>query len=155
MNNTVQEIGAMSKTKVLRDLAALTIFLVLSATSGLARQMECSYDYSTHVTTLKLDDLGEANASISYSFVHSISPTGGEEMFLFSESDPALLEGTGRLEFIMEKLFVDPLATISAIEFVDFDRPTLKQLQAPSTYLEQSGSIISAPLVIWSCHRTD
>lgn len=155
MNNREQKTGAMSEIGILRDFTTIAICVVLSATPSLARQMECSYDYITHVTTLQLDDLGEADGSILYSFAHSVSPTGGEEMFLFRERDPALLRGTGRLEFIMGKLFFNPLATISAIEFVDFNRPTLKQLQAPAAYLEQSVDIISAPLVVWSCHRTD
>lgn len=155
MNNEEQKNGTRQEVVILQGIAVFAICVVLSATPGFARQMECSYDYITHVTTLQLDDLGAANRSISYSFEHSISPKGGEEMFLFSGRDPALLRGTGQLEFIMEKLFFDPLTTISAIEFVDFDRPTLKQLQAPATYLEQSVDTISAPLVVWSCHRTD
>jgi hypothetical protein len=155
MNNKEQKTGSWSEIGILQGIAAFAICVVLAPTPSLARQMECSYDYTTHVTTLQLDDLGATNGSISYSFTHSISPTGGEEMFLFRGSDPARLRGTGQLEFIVEKLFFDPQETPSAIEFVDFDRPTLKEFQFPAAYLEQSVDTISAPLVVWSCHRTD
>ncbi len=155
VNNEEKNIGRGREIGILRGIAAFAICAVLSATPGLARQIECSYDYITHVTTLQLDDLDAAKSSISYSFTHSISPKGGEEMFVFSGSDPALLEGVGQLNFIAEKLFFNSQGTVSAIEFVDFDRPTLKQFQAPAAYLEQSADTISAPLVVWSCHRTD
>lgn len=117
--------------------------------------MEYSYDYVTHVKTIKLDDLDVPEGTISYNFNHSISPTGGEEMYVFSERDSGEPQGAGQLKFIMENLYFNPLGTISAVEFVDFGVPTLKQLQAPAAYLEQSTDMIDAPLVVWSCHRTD
>jgi len=117
--------------------------------------MECTYDYITHVTTLQLEDRGEPGSPISYSLVHSVSPTGGEEMFLFSDTDPARLRNAGQFEFIMEQLYFNPLATISAIAFIDCERPTLKQLQAPAEFLEQSVDTIIAPLGVWTCRRTD
>jgi hypothetical protein len=155
MNTEEQKFGTRSEIGILRGIAAAAICVFLAPTPGLARQMMCSYDFITHLTVLKLDDLDAAESPISYSFAHFTSPTGGEDLFPFSESDPADLRGTGRLEFIVEKLFFNPLETPSAIEFVDFDRPALKQLQFPASYLEHSVDTISAPLVVWDCYRTD
>jgi hypothetical protein len=80
MNNKEQKTGSWSEIGILQGIAAFAICVFLAPTPSLARQMECSYDYITHVTTLQLDNLGATNGSISYSFAHSISPTGGEEM---------------------------------------------------------------------------
>lgn len=140
----------------MKGTATIAMLALLFATPGLARQMECSYDYITHVTTLRLDDMDATRSSIPYSFIHSVSPVGGEEMFLFNERDQAELRGTGQLVFIMEKLFLfDPLDPVSAIAFVDFERPTLKEFQFPAATLEQSADMINAPLVVWLCHRSD
>lgn len=155
VNNEDQKIGKSPEIGALRSIPVVTVCLVLVATPGLARKMECSYDYITHVTTMQLDDHDATNGAISYSYAHSISPVGGEEMFLFSERDPAQLRGAGQLKFIVDKLFFDPLAMPSAIEFVDFERPALKQFQFPNAFLEQSQDTISAPLVVWHCHLTN
>ena len=136
-------------------VAVLYVCAISVPTPISAREMECSYDYVTHVTTIKINDTDAADRTLFYSFNHSISPTGGEEMYIFSERDPVELRGTGQMKFIMENLYFDPVGAISAIEFIDFSIPTLKQLQAPAAYIKQSGDIISAPLVVWSCQRTD
>ncbi|WP_368188140.1 hypothetical protein [Aestuariibius sp. HNIBRBA575] len=137
------------------SIAVLATFAITLPMPVLSRQMECSYDFVTHATTLKLDDLNEPRGSIFYSYNHSISPTGGEEMYLFTEDNPDELQGAGQMKFIMENLYFDPTATISAIEYIDFEVPTLKQFQAPAAYFEQSADRINAPLAVWSCYRTD
>jgi hypothetical protein len=104
--------------------------------------MECSYDYVTHVTTLILDDVDAPDGNISYSYTHSISPTGGEEMYLFSDRDPDELRGNRHLKFIMENLYFDPHDLVSAVVFVDFNVPTLKELQLPAFHIEQSEDMI-------------
>lgn len=144
-----QEFGALQRTVV------LSVCLSCAQTSAQAQEMECSYDYITHTTTLRLEHMGDTNGSISYSFVHSVSPSGGEEMFLFSESDPAELRGEGRLEFIMSKLHYNPEELPESIEFIDFERPAMKQFQFPSHHLEQAEEMINAPIVAWDCRRID
>lgn len=155
MNTPDQKTFRLPNNTGLQVLSAFVFITLLVPTPAFSRKMECSYDFITHVTTLHLDDKGRPNGSISYELEHSISPIGGEEMFLFSKGEPSQLKGTGLFQYIEEKVFFDPRSAPSSILFVDFGRPTLKALQFPASVLEQSFDEISAPLVVWSCHRTD
>ena len=134
---------------------ALAASILLFPTSGMARQMMCFYDYITHLTTYEIDDQGVEDGPIAYRYTHTVSPIGGEDMFLFKEAESSEREGAGQLEFIMERLYFDPSELVKSIVFVDFARPAFKELQFPDVLMEQSSETLTTPLVVWSCHRTD
>ena len=139
----------------MRTFLLFLLIVFISAKPMSARQMECHHDFITHLTTLYFTDHGSEDGSIFYRFVHSVSPTGGEDMFIFDGRDLSALQGGGEKKHIMGHLFFDPSQLISSIDKIDFDLPAYRQLQFPESYFENSSDVIQAPLVTWSCRRMD
>ena len=58
--------------------------------------MSCSYDYISHLTTYTILE-GRSSDDLSASYVHSISPVGGEETYLFKDSKASALTGAASI----------------------------------------------------------
>ncbi len=135
--------------KHLLTIVATFFVGVITATQAHAKILECSYDYVTHLTTFTIEE-GRSSTDLTISYEHSISPLGGQEMYLFKDSDEARLTGTANWHHIHGKLF--QAEDFPSIQMVDFEQVKLIEVQ----FLEY-GMANNRPVdyLHWDCRRLD
>lgn len=138
-----------------KSFSLVVMIGTLMASPSHARQMDCSYDYVTHKTTIQLEELQTENTSVSYSYQHEVSPVGGEEMYIFDGGDAVNERGIGQIMFVSDKLFYWNSGYVDAIVFVDFENLIFKEMQSPAYALGRAKDLIDATLIVWTCQRND
>lgn len=126
-----------------------SVISVNTASQAHARILECSFDYASHLTTFTIEE-GRNSADLFVSFEHSISPTGGEEMYLFRDTEESRLTGNSNWHHIYGKLF--QAEDFPSIQMVDFEQAQLIEVQ----FLEH-GMVNNRPVqyLHWDCRRLD
>jgi hypothetical protein len=153
--NKVHVDGLNLSRVILKYIGSTTVAFVLTTGSLHARQMECSYDFITHQTIMQLRDDGSLDGSLDVLLFHEVSPVGGEGLYILDSNPTQSQTLNGYYHFITDNLFYNKTDFVDAIAFVDFENPTLKELQYPANMLQNTDSEIQTPIVSWSCHRTD
>ena len=127
-----------------------TFFLCLTAVSkGQAKILECSYDYITHLTTHTIEE-GLSSTDLTVSYEHTVSSSGGEEMYLFKDTEEAALTGSATLHHIHGKLF--QAEDFPSIQVIDFEQAQLIEVQ----FLEhQMMNNTPVEYLHWDCRRLD
>lgn len=132
-------------------LTIITTFLMcFTATSSAhARAMSCSYDYISHLTTYTIAE-DRSSGDLSVSYVHSISPSGGEETYLFKDTEASALTGSENWHHVYGKLF--QVEDFPSVLMVDFEQAKLIEVQL----LERS-MMNNTPVhyLHWDCRRVD
>lgn len=120
-----------------------------------ARQLECSYDYVTHLTVYKISEISASVSGLQCSYHHEVSPVGGDEMYIMDITPtPA---GSCTENFTMkvdEGLYYSVGNFVSSLFFIDFDHAELEELQFPRYHFELADEEFRAPLVSWRCLQT-
>ena len=111
--------------------------------------MSCSYDYISHLMTYTIVE-GRSSDDLSVSYVHSISPSGGEETYLFQDTEASALTGSENWYHVYGKLF--QVEDFPSVLMVDFEQAKLIEVQ----FLE-SRMINNTPVdyLHWTCKRLD
>ena len=137
----------------MRLLKAITVGLMLSAPAGVvqARELLCQYDHITHLNVLRISE-NPNSGDLNVTSHNEVSPVGQSNMYLFKVS-PTPEKRTDMLR-ISGRLFGDDVSP-TQLAFIDFEKAIFRALQFPETSLEQATDILTAPLAVWDCHRTD
>lgn len=151
----MQIFGSWLNCNAFKSFSLVVVGGVIMASPSQARQMECSRDYITHKTTIQLEELQTKNMSVNYSYRHETSPVGGKEKYIFNGEGAVNKRGTGQLTFVSDKLFFWDSGYVNAIVLVNFEKAAFKEMQYPAYTLDQAKGLISTPVVVWTCQRTD
>jgi len=138
-------------TKIL--IAAMISLLPVGA---VARQLECRYDYITHMTVHEITESISSMSGLQCIFHQEVSPIGGKEMYIMEETPTAEEICTDSfVKKVDDNLYywIDNFAR--SLVFVDFEHAVLREFQFPKHYLEKGGEAFLAPIVSWECERID
>ena len=122
------------KQDIGKNLIACFVLLLTLKTAG-ARQMECSYDFATALIVKTLTETDGGN-TVSSRYYTTISPVGGEEMWIGKETWPTKSQIGMPYKKMWEKLYSHPDKYINEIAYIDFEKVNLHVMQAPGSYLE-------------------
>ena len=130
-----------------------------------ARQLECSYDYATHKTVLKISETDNELGDLEYTFHHELG-LGGNDMWIFDEKPPTEAKKSsepyakmwGDLFRGSDKYFPD-------VVYINFETAKFHQIQAIDGYLKnaeklphgyiESNRMLEVPVILWDCKRLD
>lgn len=139
--------------------SALTAFTLaspsLAQTPVNGRQMDCTYEQITHMTTMQITENDTASRDLDVTFYNELSPIGGQEVYLFAVSPTEPSRQENYFQFLHERLYYSDDGYFDAVVLVDFERAVLKELQYPAAAIEDAKDTISSPVVIWECQRTN
>lgn len=136
-------------------LTLAVLWLLVSANWLHARQMECSYDYVTHLHVVQLSEVTDAGAFLNSTSWNEISPTGGKELYLFETSPTSKQQENNSFVKLSDVLFFGDWGYVDAIYLIDFERATMKELQFPAQVLRNADENMHLFVLDWDCHRLD
>ena len=111
--------------------------------------MSCSYDYISHLTTYTIAE-GRSSEDLSVSYLHSISPSGGEETYLFQDTEASALTGSENWHHVYGKLF--QVENFPSVLMVDFEQAKLIEVQFLESRMINNTPVDYLP---WTCRRLD
>ena len=131
-----------------------------------ARQLECSYDYVTHKTVLKISETDNGTRNLEYTYHHEFG-LGGKDMWLFSDKESPTLETKNNEPYInmWGNMFKGSDKYFPDIVYINFETVKFHQIQSIDAYLKdleklphgyiKSNRILEVPVILWDCKRLD
>jgi hypothetical protein len=136
------------------------VALICATSEVYAREMECRYDYITFTQIRYMKELENKDIDYSWRFVDSENGT------YKYEGSTELNTDEKPLKYISENLYL--LAQddwFPSIYYIDFSTATKREVQQLDSYmkkfpsdsikLSEKSQIVSIPIQIWDCKRTD
>ena len=68
-----------------------SLTLSILATASYARELECRYDYVTHMAIKTISESTDGQGNLKWSFTNTMSPTGGKALWYKNNSEPPTL----------------------------------------------------------------
>ena len=130
-----------------------------------ARELECSYDYTTHKEVRTISEIQDVSRELEYSFRHEYSKYG-KELWLF-EGEPSLEQTQGQLNYVRvsKNLYHWGRGIFKHIIYIDFEKPkfyeitsfgpALRGLEQTSRKLDGNNRMLEIPVTVWDCKRLD
>jgi hypothetical protein len=139
----------------MKKILMITLMALLPMGAA-ARQLECSYDYVTHMTVHKITESISSASGLQCLFHHEVSPIGGKEMYIMEETPTTEGSCTDHMvNKVDENLYYWDDNFVRSLVLVDFEHVVLREFQFPKYYLERSGGEFSGTIVSWECRRID
>lgn len=132
----------------------LTLLLLFGASSALAGELECKYDFVTHQTVLRIEQVPWSQ-DLSVSTFHERSPVGGDQRYIFDASPTPTTVNPSELRMVFGNLFASENSYLRSLWRIDFQRVEATELQYPERHLDTEEQEMVAPLVVWQCVRLD
>ena len=140
----------------------LKCFFAVMITSTLqARELECRYDYITFTTIryLKEDQPG-GNIVYKYRNVDS-----GNDTYKYTGSSEFRFDTLPLINMYDNMYYSKNNDWLNSVYYIDFQRAQMHEFQAPDTYISElkidpkkltdGSTLITVPIQIWDCKRTD
>ena len=130
-----------------------------------ARELECSYDYTTHKEVRTLSETQDASEELKYTFRHEYSKFGKE--LWPDKSKPSLEQTPGQQNYIRisNNLYHWGRGIFKHIIYIDFEKPkfyeitsfgpALRGLEQNSRKLDGNNRMLEIPVTVWDCKRLD
>ena len=146
-------------------VAAFVIILSGLASSGTARQLECSYDYVTVKEVRTISEIDNDTGNLKFTFHHEFG-SGGQDMWPY-EDEPSLAQTLASQNYIRisENLYQWGRGIFKHILYVDFAMPkfyeiisfgpALRSLEQTSRKLDGNNRMLEIPVTVWDCKRLD
>ena len=102
--------------------------MCLSESAVSARQLECSYDYTTHKEVRTISEIQDVSRELEYSFRHEYSKYR-KELWL-REGEPSLEQTQGQQNYIRvsKNLYHWGRGIFKHIIYIDFEKPKFYEI---------------------------
>ena len=154
---------------LIKTFTMIGLTLSILATASYARELECRYDYVTHMAIKTISESTDGQGNLKWSYTSKMSPTGGKALWYKNNPEPPTLSDTKMdLPFskISGNLYSLGYGNFATIWFINFERvqayeafnfgPSLYAAEKfPLAYENKKQHLLEVPVNIWDCKRLD
>ena len=146
-------------------VAAFVTILSGLASSGTARQLECSFDNVTNKEFRTISETNNNTGDLDYTYHYEFG-SGGKEMWSYDE-EPPTSKTKSRKPYVnmWGNMFRGDYKYFSSIVYINFETVKFHEIQAIDAYLKdveklphgyvESNRVLEVPVLLWDCKRLD
>tara|TARA_B100000780_G_C21088955_1_gene438818 strand:+ start:233 stop:700 length:468 start_codon:yes stop_codon:yes gene_type:complete len=146
-------------------VAAFVTILSGLASSGTARQLECSYEYGTHKEFRTISETQDGSGELEWTFRH-VYGKYGKKMWR-GNATPSMTETKGRQNYISmsPNLYYWGTGIFKHLIYINFEKPkfyevisfgpAFKGLEITSSKIDDNDRMLQLPTNVWDCRLLD